>query len=108
MKIRSMMLLIILVCNANVFPIHAAETTEPEILTIYPDGTMVFRGRVMNEDEVIIYPDGRGGEKAAVRVWEPLRPTARKDSKYYRDTIVVDRVDTNVERSDSNQIEATE
>lgn len=68
------------------------ENNTPEVLTIYPDGTMEYRDRIMNEDEVIIYSDGKGGEKAAVRVWNPLQPPSRKDSKYYRDTIVVERI----------------
>jgi len=70
----------------------------PEVLTIYPDGTMEFRDRIMNEDEVVIYSDGTGGERAAVRVWTPLRPRVREDNVYYRDTIIVDRVDSNKEK----------
>ena len=70
----------------------------PEVLTIYPDGTMEFRDRIMNEDEVVIYSDGTGGERAAVRVWTPLRPRVREDNVFYRDTIIVDRVDSNKEK----------
>ena len=74
------------------------QNSTPEVLTIYPDGTMEYRDRIMNEDEVIIYSDGKGGEKAAVRVWNPLQPPSRKDSKYYRDTIVVERIKPGAEQ----------
>jgi hypothetical protein len=65
---------------------------ETEILYIHPDGSMVFNGRLMNEDDVIIYEDGRGGERAAVKLRIPRRPDV------YRDTIVVERKDILVER----------
>lgn len=58
----------------------------PEILVVHPDGSMEFRDRLMPPGDVIIYEDGRGGEKAAVRVRrEPLHPD------FFRDTIVVER-----------------
>ena len=64
-----------------------------EVLIIYADGTMMLNGRVMNEKDVVIYPDGRGGERAAVRVSAaPLHPD------FFRDTIPVDRVEVEVER----------
>jgi hypothetical protein len=67
-------------------PLQQTAAVEPEILVVYPDGTMQFRERVMPEEDVIIYEDGRGGEKAAVRVRrEPLHPD------FFRDTIVVER-----------------
>lgn len=48
---------------------------EPEILTIYPDGTMQLMGRPIPPEDVVIYPDGYGGEKAAIKSGlEPLRP----------------------------------
>ncbi len=55
---------------------------------------MVFRGRIMHEDEVIIYEDGRGGERAAVKVYIPFK------EDIYRDTITVEReeIDVIVER----------
>lgn len=76
----------------------ADKNNTPEVLTIYPDGTMEYRDRIMNEEEVIIYSDGKGGERAAVRVWNPLQPPSRKDSKYYRDTIVVERIKPDAEQ----------
>jgi len=70
---------------------------EPEVLTVYPDGTMEFRNRIMNEDEVIIYSDGKGGERAAVKLWSPLRLESRKHNVIYRDTIIVDRINPDSE-----------
>jgi hypothetical protein len=47
---------------------------------------MEFRNRLMATEDVVIYPDGFGGEKAAVRIrLEPFR------SDFFRDTIVVER-----------------
>lgn len=62
---------------------------QPDVLTVQKDGTMVLNERTMNEKDVIIYPDGFGGERAAVRVRVPL-----KKSDFYRDTIRVQREDT--------------
>ena len=59
---------------------------EPDQLFIYEDGTMEFKNRKMDPKEVVIYNDGRGGEKAAVKLsLEPLHPA------FYRDSIVVVR-----------------
>ena len=93
MKLLILVFLMVILAGACEHP--STVKSEPEILTIYPDGTMEFRDRIMNEDEVVIYSDGKGGERAAVRVWSPLRPRTREDNVYYRDTIIVDRVDSN-------------
>ncbi len=98
MKLLMIVIFMMLFTTLSMDQSVADEDKKPEILTIHPDGTMVFRNRTMNEDEVIIYPDGRGGEKAAVRVYEPIRPLSRKRSYYYRDTIVVDRIDPEKEQ----------
>ena len=59
---------------------------EPEQLVVYADGTMEFRNRKIDSENVVIYEDGRGGERAAVKIsLEPLHPP------FYRDTIVVVR-----------------
>lgn len=59
---------------------------DPELLFIYEDGSMEFRNRPIDSDDVVIYADGRGGEKAAVQInLEPLHPP------FYRDSIVVVR-----------------
>lgn len=56
-----------------------------EKLTVNSDGSMEFRNRKLPNGDVIIYPDGSGGEKAAVKVYDPLHPD------YYRDSIRVER-----------------
>lgn len=62
---------------------------EPEHLYVYADGSMEFRNRRMDADDVIIYNDGRGGERAAVKLsLEPLHPA------FYRDSIIVIRKPT--------------
>lgn len=67
-------------------PGPATELRAPEILTVRDDGSMWFRDRPMAKRDVIIYEDGMGGEKAAVRIrMEPLHPD------FFRDTIVVVR-----------------
>jgi hypothetical protein len=63
-------------------------TDEAEILTIYPDCSMTLMGRTIRWNDVVIYPNRYGGEKAAIKTGlEPLHPPS------YRDTIIVDRVD---------------
>jgi hypothetical protein len=65
---------------------------DQDILHIYPDGKMVLDGRVMNEEDVVIYDDGRGGERAAVKLLVPLsRYKTQNHSEFYRDTIIVER-----------------
>jgi len=61
---------------------------EPEILTVRSDGTMVFNQRTLNKEDVVIYPDGFGGERAAIKVYVPLKPD------FYRNTIRVQREGT--------------
>ena len=56
-----------------------------EKLTVKSDGTMEFRKRTLPEKDVIIYPDGSGGERAAIKVYDPMHPD------YYRDSIRVER-----------------
>lgn len=74
-------------CQFMQQPDPSVDSEEPEILHIYPDGSMEFRGRPIPERDVVIYEDGFGGERAAVRIrMEPLHPD------FFRDTIVVERV----------------
>jgi hypothetical protein len=57
-----------------------------DTLTVREDGSMWFRNRPLPPRDVIIYADGAGGEKAAVRIrMEPLHPD------FFRDTIIVVR-----------------
>ena len=55
-------------------------------LIVYADGRMEFNSRFVNEDDVVIYHDGRGGERAAIKMRVPLHPD------FYRDSILVVRV----------------
>lgn len=65
-----------------------------EVLYIHSDGRMEFNGRFLNEEDVVIYEDGYGGERAAVRLRVPLHPDI------FRDTITVERKYVPVERID--------
>lgn len=58
----------------------------PDTLFIYEDGRMEFNSRFVNVEDVVIYPDGRGGEQAAIKVRVPIHPD------FYRDSIIVVRV----------------
>jgi hypothetical protein len=74
------------------------EYSKPEKLVIYPDGSMEFRNHPIPKEDVVLYPDGFGGQKAAVRVhMEPLHPD------FFRDTIVVQRL-----RVPASQTEVTQ
>jgi len=55
-------------------------------LFIYEDGRMEFNSRFVNDEDVVIYPNGRGGEYAAIKVRVPIHPD------FYRDSILVIRV----------------
>jgi len=64
----------------------AKQHTAPDVLIVQEDGTMYFKERAMPEDDVIIYADGFGGERAAVKIYVPYK------EDYYRDSIKVYRV----------------
>jgi len=67
-------------------PAVKTASSEPEKLVVSADGKMQLGKRLIPDDDVIIYNDGFGGEKAAVRVrMEPLHPD------FFRDSIVVER-----------------
>ena len=63
---------------------------EREILYIHPDGTMEFRGRIKNKEDVVIYEDGHGNELAAIKIIVP------RNSDYYRDNLTVERIEIDV------------
>ena len=68
-------------------PRDAAYTSPPQkkVLTVHADGKMLYRDRLVSPDDVIMYEDGRGGLRAAVRVrTEPVRPD------FFADGIVVE------------------
>lgn len=70
---------------------------EREILYIYSDGTMEFRGRIKNKEDVVIYEDGRGGEFAAIKIIIPLNRYQKQPySDFYRDNIIVERIEIDV------------
>jgi hypothetical protein len=64
-----------------------------ETLYVYEDGQMKLDSRYINSQDVVIYPDGRGGEKAAVKVHVPIH------SAFYRNSIIVVRVENKFEES---------
>ncbi len=70
-------------CN-NQTTINSVKS-EPHKLIIHTNGSMEFRHRLLPTDDVVIYQDGRGGERAAVKMYVPLHPD------YYRDSIIVER-----------------
>ena len=91
--------LLITSCATAKKPIDAGEK-EQEILYIYPDGTIEFRGRIKNKEDVVIYKDGHKGERAAIKIIVPPNPLDRdhrqRHSHFYRDNIVVERIEIDV------------
>ena len=57
-----------------------------ETLFVYEDGRMELNSRFVNDEDVIIYEDGRGGELAAIKIRVPIHPD------FYRNSIIVVRV----------------
>lgn len=71
--------------GCSLIPVRKPIDKAQEKLTVNSDGSMEFRNRKLPGGDVIIYPDGSGGEKAAIKVYDPLHPD------YYRDSIRVER-----------------
>ena len=67
---------------------------QKDILYVLPDGSMMFKGRLVDKDDVVIYDAAQKGERAAIKIMLPLHPDA------YRDNISVERgeIDVEVER----------
>ncbi len=63
----------------------SVKPVQPDRLYVYHDGRMRFNDRYVDAKDVVIYDDGFGGEKAAVKMTVPLHPD------YYRDSIRVVR-----------------
>ena len=88
--------LLIASCATAKKPVTAGEK-EQEIFYIYPDGTMEFRGRIKNKEDVVIYEDGHRGERAAIKIIVPPNPLNRyqkkRHSHFYRDNITVERIE---------------
>ena len=66
-------------------PYIAEQHNGPEVLIVQEDGSMYYHERAMPPDDVIIYADGFGGERAAVKVYVPYK------NDFYRDSIRVYR-----------------
>ena len=79
-----MMLCTLAACTTQ--PVIRHVQKAPEVLIIYADGKMSFRDRYINQDDVVIYPDGYGGERAAIKMRVPAK------SYFYRDSIRVERI----------------
>lgn len=75
------------------YDLEVSNSNKKDILYIYQDGKMKFRSRYLNTEDVVIYEDGKGGEKAAIKVRVPRYPD------YYRDSIIVVRVENETEMS---------
>jgi hypothetical protein len=81
-------------CNSMPTKYEMVESNNAqETLYVYEDGKMRLDSRFVDSQDVVIYSDGRGGERAAVKVHFPLH------SDFYRDSIVVVRVENNFEES---------
>lgn len=88
----SIIIMLALVCLLSVASSGCAPVSEKQpvldsvnVLYVYDDGTMKLNDRHVDPDHVVIYGDGFGGERAALKMRVPLHPD------YYRDTIIVER-----------------
>lgn len=84
-KYIGVILLSLLLAGCVQVHVHEAGNNKPDVLRIDADGNMSLNGRSVSEEDIVIYPDGSGGERAAIKMRVPVR------SDYYRDTIVVER-----------------
>ena len=73
---------------------YTDKVNKKDLLYVYADGSMKFKDRLVHRDDVVIYEDGFGGEKAAIKMDVPLHPD------YYRDSIHVVRTESG---SDNNR-----
>ncbi len=88
--------LLIASCATAKKPVRTGEK-EQEIFYIYPDGTMEFKGRIKNKEDVVIYEDGHRGERAAIKIIVPLnRYQKQRYSDFYRNNIIVERIEIDV------------
>ena len=85
MKYLTLFLLTIGLFACSHEPYIAEQHTAPDVLVVQVDGTMYFRDRAMPPEDVILYNDGFGGERAAVKVYVPYK------HDFYRDSIRVYR-----------------
>jgi hypothetical protein len=81
--------LLLVSCAADKKPVASTEK-EQDVLYILPDGSMMFKGRKINEEDVVIYDAAQHGERAAIKIMMALHPDA------YRDNITVERQELDV------------
>jgi len=86
MKYTIIMLFVLGLSSCAIQPDYTSRNRVPETLTVHQDGAYEYRERFVSQEDVIIYADGRGGERAAVKVRVPKYPD------FYRDTIRVVRI----------------
>ena len=79
------LVMLMLISACNMLPGQPPDAAAGDILYVYDDGSMKLNDRFIDPDNVVIYPDGFGGERAALKMRVPLHPD------YYRDTIIVER-----------------
>ena len=86
---KTLLLLVALQLSAcGLLPEVEQGPRKAQTLRIFPDGSMQLMGRRIPDEDVIIYADGLGGEKAAVKIsMEPLHPA------FYRGAINVERLE---------------
>jgi hypothetical protein len=95
MRIIALCIISFILCSCSVNEKTDVTTeNERDVLYILPNGTMKYKGRVINNEDVVIYDAARRGERAAIKIILPLHPDA------YRDNISVERkvIDVAVER----------
>ncbi len=81
-------LLCVLLTGCSGESIFKSNEKLPNKLIVYSDGTMILNnGRGLPPKDVVIYSDGFGGEKAAIKMYTGIHPP------FYRDSIVVERRD---------------
>ena len=83
--VLAVLVMLMLVNACTMLPGQPPDTTDGDVLYVYDDGSMKLNDRFIDPDNVVIYPDGFGGERAALKMRVPLHPD------YYRDTIIVER-----------------
>ena len=93
----SLLIAILLVAACSSGPV-VVDTKQPEVLTILPDGTMRLMGRLLPAEDVVIYPDGYGGEKAAVKVRIEPPASGILPGQYHRQTDWTDVGDRQLNR----------
>lgn len=79
------LVMLMFVSACTMLPGQPPDAADGDVLYVYDDGSMKLNDRFIDPDNVVIYPDGFGGERAALKMRVPLHPD------YYRDTIIVER-----------------